>query len=102
MDRSWLVQKSKNVENFGNFGHISKNKTRNEILVFLALKDPKTLCLTKKDFFKIFPEIELLVFFDPVGPQDATFDKNRFFQPFSSFSKVRGKKRTGKLLMTGQ
>ena len=62
MDRSWLVQKSKNVENFGNFGHISKNKTRNE----------------------------LLVFFGPVGPQDAMFGKTRFFQPFSSYSKVRG------------
>ena len=62
MDRSWLVQKSKNVENFGNFGHISKNKTRNE----------------------------LLVFFRPVGPQDAMFGKTRFFQTFSSNSKVRG------------
>ena len=62
MDRSWLVQKSKNVENLGNFGHISKNKTRNE----------------------------LLVFFRPVGPQDAMFGKTRFFQPFSSYSKVRG------------
>ena len=68
MDRSWLVQKSKNVENFGNFGHISKNKTRNEILVF----------------------------FDPVGPQDATLN---FFQLFKSsrYSKV-----SGKFLMTGQ
>ena len=27
------------------------------------------------------------------------FDKNRFFQTFTSFSKVRGKKRTVKLLM---
>ena len=62
MDRSWLVQKSKNVENLGNFGHISKNKTRNEILVF----------------------------FDPVGHQDATFEKTRIFQTFSSYSKVRG------------
>ena len=62
MDRSWLVQKSKNVENFGNFGHISKNKTRNE----------------------------LLVFFRPVGAQDAMFGKTRFFQHFSSYSKVRG------------
>ena len=61
MDRSWLVQKSKNVENLGNFGHISKNKTRNEILVF----------------------------FDPVGTQDAMFEINRFFSTFYSFSKVR-------------
>ena len=62
MDRSWLVQKSKNVENLGNFGHISKNKTRNEILVF----------------------------FGQVGPQDATFGKIRIFQTFSRNSKVRG------------
>ena len=45
---------------------------------------------------------EILVFFDPVGPQDAMFDKNRFFQTFASFSKVRSKKRTLELLMTGQ
>ena len=51
---------------------------------------------------KNIPNIEILVFFDPVGPQDAMFDKNRFFQTFSSFSKVRGKKSTVKLLMTGQ
>ena len=50
MDRSWLVQKSKNVENFGNFGHISKN----------------------------IQKIELLVFFRPVGPQDAMFEKKKF------------------------
>ena len=49
-----------------------------------------------------FARNEILVFFDPVGPQDAMFDKNRFFQTFSSFSKVRVKKRTIKLLMTGQ
>ena len=53
-------------------------------------------------FLKNIATIETLVFFDPVGPQDAMFDKNRFFQTFSSFSKVRGKKRTAKLLMTGQ
>ena len=62
MDRSWLVQKSKNVENFGNFGHISKN----------------------------IQKIELLVFFRPVGPQDAMFEKKNIFKPFSSNSKVRG------------
>ena len=54
MDRSWLVQKSKNVENFGNFGHISKN----------------------------IQKIELLVFFDPVGHQDAMFEKKKYFSIF--------------------
>ena len=49
-----------------------------------------------------FARNEILVFFVLKGPQDAMFDKNRFFQTFSSFSKVRGKKRTVKLLMTGQ
>ena len=63
MDRSWLVQKSKNVENFGNFGHISKN----------------------------IQKIELLVFFRPVGPQDAMFEKKN--QNFTSKSKVRGKEK---------
>ena len=49
-----------------------------------------------------FARNEILVFFVLKVPQDAMFDKNRFFQTFSSFSKVRGKKRTVKLLMTGQ
>ena len=39
---------------------------------------------------KNIPNIEILVFFDPVGPQDAMFEKNRFFQTFCSYSKVRG------------
>ena len=29
-----------------------------------------------------FGQNELLVFFDPVGPQDAMFEKNRFFKLF--------------------
>ena len=41
-------------------------------------------------FSKNIPKNEILVFFDPVGTQDAMFEINRFFQPFSSFSKVRG------------
>ena len=65
---------SKILEIFSHFGHNTKN----------------------------IPKIEILVFFDPVGPQDTMFDKNSFFQTFSSFSKVRGKKSTVKLLMTGQ
>ena len=83
--QKWIVhgwyKNQKNVENFGNFleilshfGHISKN----------------------------IPKIDILVFYDSVGPQDATFDKYRFFETFTSFSKVRGKKRTISLLMTGQ
>ena len=51
---------------------------------------------------KNIPNIEILVFFGPVGPQDAMFGKNRFFLTFSGFSKVRAKKSTIKLLMTGQ
>ena len=65
---------SKILEILSHFGHISKN----------------------------IPNIEILVFFNPVGPQDAMLDKNRYFQNCSSFSKVRAKKRTVKLLMTGQ
>ena len=79
--QKWIVhgwdKNQKNIEiweNFSHFGHSTKN----------------------------IPNIEILVFFDPVGPQDAMFDKNRFFQHCSSFSKVRAKKRTVKLLMTGQ
>ena len=67
--QKWIVhgwyknqKMSKILEILIHFGHISKNKTRNE----------------------------LLVFFRPVGPQDAMFGKTRFFQPFSSNSKVRG------------
>ena len=65
---------SKKLENFSHFGHNTKN----------------------------IPSLEFLVFFGPVGPQDAMFGKYRFFQTFSSFSKVRAKKSTIKLLMTGQ
>ena len=65
MDLSWLVQKSRNIENVGNFVHFSKN----------------------------IPTIEILVFFHPVEPQDTMFENNSFFNLFSSFSKVRGKKR---------
>ena len=69
-----IKKMSKILEIFSHFGHNTKN----------------------------IPKIEILVFFDPVGPQDAMFDKNRFFQTFSRFSKVRGQKSTVKLLMTGQ
>ena len=69
-----IKKMSKILEIFSHFGHNTKN----------------------------IPNIEILVFFDPVGPQDAMFDKNRFFQHCSSFSKVRAKKSTDKLLMTGQ
>ena len=69
-----IKKNSKNLEILSHFGHISKNITK----------------------------FDILVFFDPVGPQDAMFDKNRFFQTFTSFSNNCGKKRTIKLLMTGQ
>ena len=69
-----IKEKSKFLESFSHFGHNTKN----------------------------IPNIEFLVFFGPVGPQDAMFGKNRFFLTFSGFSKVRAKKSTNKLLMTGQ
>ena len=69
-----IKKMSKNLEILSHFGHISKN----------------------------IHNIEILVFFGPIGPQDAMFDKNRFFRTITSFSKVRAKKRTNKLLMTGQ
>ena len=98
----------KNPPNFGNFSRKkngifyckngsfmvgTKIKKLSKILESLSLFGHNT---------KNIPNIEILVFFDPVGPQDAMFDKNRFFQTFTSFSKVRAKKRTTKLLMTGQ
>ena len=69
-----IKKMSKILEILSHFGHISKN----------------------------IHNIEFLVFFGPVGPQDAMFGKNRFFLTISGFSKVRAKKSTNKLLMTGQ
>ena len=69
-----IKKMSKILEIFSHFGHNTKN----------------------------IPNIEFLVFFGPVEPQDAMFGKNRFFLTFSGFSKVRAKKSTIKLLMTGQ
>ena len=40
MDRSWLVQKSKNVENIGNFGHLKKKKGKNrDFSIFLTSRN---------------------------------------------------------------
>ena len=69
-----IKKMSKILEIFSHFRHISKNIPINEIIVF----------------------------FDSVGPQDAMFEKNRFFQTFTSYSKVRGTQVSGKFLMTGQ
>ena len=69
-----IKKMSKILEIFSHFGHNTKN----------------------------IPNIEFLVFFGPVGPQNAMFGINRFFLTFSGFSKVRAKKSTNKLLMTGQ
>ena len=52
-----IKKMSKILEIFSHFGHILKN----------------------------IPKIEILVFFGPVGPQDAMFGKNRFFSNFFRF-----------------
>ena len=91
----------RNPPNFGNFSRkkISKFLYQNWI-VHGWYKNQKMSKIL--EILSNFARNEILVFFVLKVPQDAMFDKNRFFQTFSSFSKVRVKKRTIKLLMTGQ
>ena len=67
-----------------------------KITTFMVGKKIKkmSIILTISAIFTIarknIPKNEILVFFDPVGPLDARFEKNRFFKTFSCYSKVRG------------
>ena len=79
----------RNPPNFGNFSRkkISKFLYQNWI-VHGWYKNQKMSKIL--EILSNFARNEILVFFVLKVPQDAMFDKNRFFQTFSSNSKVRG------------